>query len=104
MLSSETTSPLGTKYKRVLCSRHISLILSMLLPPLATSYQSLVTSHQSPKKEKYAMKNKWKLIFLFVLMAISLYRANLTDDLFTQGTALFVTILFVISAWHCWKK
>ena len=50
------------------------------------------------------MKNKWKLIFLFVLMAISLYRANLTDDLFTQGTALFVTILFVISVWHCWKK
>ena len=50
------------------------------------------------------MKNKWKLIFLFVLMAISLYRANLTDDLFTQGTALFVTILFVISAWHCFKS
>ena len=50
------------------------------------------------------MKNKFKLLFLFILMAISLYRANLTDDLFTQGTALFVTVLFVISAWHYFKK
>ena len=50
------------------------------------------------------MKNKYKLVFLFVLMVISLYRANLTDDLFTQWTALFVTVLFVISAWHCFKK
>ena len=96
MLSIETISPVDAKYKRGLCSRNISLILSMILPP---SYESPVT-----QKGKHAMKNKWKLIFLFVLMAISLYRANLTDDLFTQGTALFVTILFVISAWHCWKR
>ena len=37
MLSSETISPVDAKHKRVLCSRNISLILSMLFP-LATSH------------------------------------------------------------------
>ncbi len=60
--------------------------------------------HQLVTTRRREMKNKYKLVFLFVLMVISLYRANLTDDLFTQGTALFVTVLFVISAWHCFKK
>ena len=45
-----------------------------------------------------------KLMILGILAAFSLYRAHGSENLMTLFTAGIVTVIFVLSLFHVWRK